>query len=487
VREVPPIRVSSANGRPVRERGELVLYWMIAHRRRGWSFALQRAAWWSERLDRPLVVVEALRCGYRWASDRLHRFVIEGMRDNRAAFARSPAHHLTYVEPEPGDGSGLLEALAERACVVVTDDWPSFFLPRMVAAAARRVPVALETVDGNGLLPMRAAPRRFERAVDFRRHLQRELPPHLLAFPARDPLRGLKRRPWRLPRTIARRWPLADIDALIAPGGLDALPIDHEVPPSTVRGGCVAGSKRLRDFITRDLPRFVRDARDVDRSPHSGLSPHLHFGHVGAHQVAAAVLAHEGWTPERLSTRADGRKDGWWGVSPAAEAFLDQLVTWRELGFNACHHDPRCADYLTLPAWARATLESHPGDETYPFARLEAAMTGDVVWDAAQRELRDEGSIHSYLRMLWGKRVLEWSPDPRTALRRLYALNDRWALDGRDPNSISGIMWTLGRYDHPWPPARPGFGTVRCMTSASTARKLRMRGYLGRHAAITAP
>jgi deoxyribodipyrimidine photo-lyase len=171
-------------------------------------------------------------------------------------------------------------------------------------------------------------------------------------------------------------------------------------------------------------------------------------------------------------------------MSAAAEAFLDQLVTWRELGFNACARDPGYALYESVPAWARATLEQHAADaraHLYSAAEFERAGTHDPLWNAAQRQLMREGRIHTYLRMLWGKKILEWSSSPREALDVMLDLNNKYALDGRDPNSYSGILWVLGKYDRPWGPARPVFGSVRYMSSENTARKLHVKGYLERY------
>ncbi|MGE3191670.1 MAG: deoxyribodipyrimidine photo-lyase, partial [Vicinamibacterales bacterium] len=153
---VPAIRIRALNDAPIRPDASHVLYWMIANRRAGWNFALERAADQARALGRPLIVLEALRAGHRWASRRFHQFVLDGMADNRRAFAARGVTYHAYFEPAPGAGAGLLEALAATAALVVTDDFPYFFLPRMTAAAARRLPVRLESVDANGLLPLRA-------------------------------------------------------------------------------------------------------------------------------------------------------------------------------------------------------------------------------------------------------------------------------------------------------------------------------------------
>ncbi|BDG07936.1 cryptochrome/DNA photolyase family protein [Anaeromyxobacter paludicola] len=481
----PDLRVRAANDRPVAPGGAYVLYWMIAARRPAFSHALDRAVALARELRKPLLVLEPLRAGYPWASDRLHRFVMDGMAANARAFARAGASYLPYLEPEPGAGKGLLEALAARAAAVVTDDWPAFFLPRMVAAAAARLPVRLEAVDGNGLLPMRAAPRLFLNAQGLRRFLQGHLAPHLRALPSPAPLEEDFPRRLALPDDVLRRWPPAS-GADLAPGGplLARLPIDHAVPPAPLQGGCEAGAAALASFVEDGLARYGGDRSRPDEEMGSGLSPYLHFGHVGAHQAFLAVAAREGWAETRLSWEVTGQRLGWWGLSEGAESFLDELVTWRELGFNMCHLRPDHLAYGSLPEWARATLAAHASDprpHRYGLAELEAAATHDPLWNAAQRELLGAGRIHSYLRMLWGKKILEWSPSPEEALRVMLHLNDRYALDGRDPNSATGIFWVLGRYDRPWAPERPIYGSIRYMSSERTLKKLGgLAGYLRR-------
>jgi deoxyribodipyrimidine photo-lyase len=435
-------------------------------------------------LGRPLLVLEALRVGSPWASDRLHAFVLPGMAENARALADAGIAAHTYVEPTAGAGRGLLQALAAHACVVVTDDFPSFFLPRMLDAASR-LPVRLEAVDSNGLLPMRAPSAVFLTAHAFRRFLQRELPAHLARGPSAVPLlrRGLAGA--RVPEAVARRWPAASAPLLRAdPAALASLPVDHEVPPVHPGGGGASGRAVLRSFAEVRLERYLeRSHPDAEAS--SGLSPWLHFGQVSAHEVFRAIARREDWSPARLGEQRRGSKQGYWGVSPQAEAFLDELVTWRELGFNMLSRRPEAAwAFDSLPPWALRTLEAHASDRrevVYDRHTLEEAETHDEIWNAAQTQLRREGRIHGYLRMLWGKKILEWSPTPREALAHMIALNDRWALDGRDPNSASGIFWCLGRYDRPWGPERPVFGAVRYMSSDNARRKLRMKEYLQRY------
>jgi deoxyribodipyrimidine photo-lyase len=474
--EVPRLRVRSPGDRAPRGNGEHVLYWMIAARRPGWNFGLQRAADWARELGKPLVVLEALRCDYPWASDRLHRFVIDGMRANAAAFAGRAAYHA-YVEPREGAGSGLLAALAERAAVVVTDEFPCFFLPRMVAAAASRIEARFEVVDSNGLLPLRVTDRDYPTASAFRRFLQRELPRHLEELPDADPLRGLPP-PVEVPAAVRERWP-SDL-----PRELAALPIDHEVAPAPTEGGPVAGGARLAEFLEHGLPRYAEERNQPELDVASRLSPYLHFGHVSAHQVFHALAEREGWHPGKLSDSTAGKRAGWWGMGEAAESFLDELVTWREVGYNMCWQRKDYDRYESLPGWAQTTLAEHaddPRDHLYSLEQFERAATHDELWNAAQSELLREGRIHNYLRMLWGKKILEWTRSPREALAVMVELNNKYALDGRNPNSYSGIFWVLGRYDRAWGPVRPVFGKIRFMSSANTARKVRVKEYVGRY------
>jgi deoxyribodipyrimidine photo-lyase len=475
-------RIRRVHDAPLSPDGRYVLYWMTAARRTRYSHALDHAVGWCRALGRPLLILEALRCDYRWATQRTHRFVIEGMRDNADRLRRAGIGYHPWVEPAAGTGRGLLEAMAADACLVVTDASPAFFLPRMLEAAAARLAVRVEAVDSVGLAPVMAAPRAFATALEFRRWFQKRFDGG--DPPAADPLADAAVLRGALAGgAVSARWPAADLDGLLAPGGLNALPIDGEVGSvDGTRGGETRAGRRLRLFLESALPRYASARNDPAAPASSSLSPYLHFGHISSWQVFAEVAASESWTPARLSRRTVGAREGWWGMSAAAESFLDQLVIWRELGYNTAALLPQHDRYASLPAWARATLADHEADTRpalYEREVMEHAQTEDALWNAAQRQLRSEGVIHGYLRMLWGKRVLTWTRSGENAFELLLELNNRWALDGRDPNSTGGVAWVLGRYDRPWP-ERPVFGRVRAMTSVSTARKLDVKPYLER-------
>jgi deoxyribodipyrimidine photo-lyase len=483
---VPEGRIRPCNEAGPRPSGDFVLYWMIANRRVRWNFGMQRAVGWAAEFGKPLVVLEHLPGGQRWDSDRLHRFALDGMADNARRLARRPVLYHPYVEPRKNSGAGLIESLARYACVIVTDDLPVKPWAAMVQDAADAGGVLVERVDSNGLLPMRAADRAFATAFSLRGFLQKNLRPHLDDFPKADPLARFEGPVLHaLPPAVAKKWPAASADLLSgAPDALAVLPIDHLVPVSPVPGGAVAAERRLAEFVAKDLGRYGADRNHPDEDATSRLSPYLHFGHISAHEVVHAVMKHEDWAPGRLGQETRGKRSGWWGMSESAEAFLDELVTWRELGYNMCSRYRSYDRYSSLPDWARETLEEHGGDEReylYSLPELEAAGTHDELWNAAQRELLRDGRLHNYLRMLWGKKILEWSESPRQALDVMIELNNRYALDGRNPNSYTGIFWTLGRYDRAWGPERTVFGKVRYMSSENTARKVHVKGYLERY------
>ena len=480
-----PARLYPLNDLPFRAERGTVLYWMTSARRLGFNFALERAVHHAVALHRPLIILEALRCGYEHANDRLHAFVMDGMAEHARALHAGPVSYYPYVEPMAGAGSGLLASLARDACVVVTDWYPAFFLPRMHAAAARQVDCRMEAVDGNGLLPVAAAGRAVPMAHGFRAHLQKNLRAQLRHWPVPDPLAALPPgAPAPIPPSTLARWPVATRMSL-SRRGLADLPIDHDVAPvAETAGGTAAGRTRLQHFVASGLARYAEHHHQPEQDATSRLSPWLHFGHLSVHEVFQAVMRHEKWTSRKLGTSARGARDGWWNVSASAESFLDQLITWRELAFNTCAFVPGYDRFETLPAWARRTLDQHradPREHVYSLEEFDAAGTHDPLWNAVQRQLTRQGWFHGYMRMLWAKKIVEWSATPDDALAVMAHLMNRYSLDGRDPNAWAGFSWVLGRYDRPWP-EREIFGQVRYMSSANTARKLRVKSYLQQYA-----
>ncbi|MCC9643993.1 deoxyribodipyrimidine photolyase [Rhodopirellula sp. JC740] len=477
---------------------------MIAQRRLHWNFALQHAVDRALEFEKPLLIFEPLRVRYQWASDRIHRFIIEGMRDNAAEAESLPVVYYPYVEPRPGKGSPLLHRLAEHACTVVTDEYPCFFLPHMIDAVKDKLPARLELIDSNGVLPLRAAEKTYTVAHSYRRFMQKNILPALEHLPLENPLEQqsdrpalpcpdgksmAKRREALIDKKILAKWPAADLDHLLDEDGLAEIPIDHSVPPAEkTPGGRVEACRRWNEFLDSKLSKYNDDRNHPDEHATTGLSPHLHFGHISAHEMVASLLEDQGWTADQTS-KPNGKNHDFWNVGENAEALLDQLLTWREIGFNWSFQNPDTYDSLeSLPDWAQKTLAETRDDErphVYTLEEFETANTHDELWNAAQTELVQTGEMHNYMRMLWGKKIFHWTETPEEALEIMIHLNNKYGLDGRDPNSYCGILWVLGRTDRAWGPKRPVFGSVRYMTSDSTRKKLKLSRYLKRFSQTT--
>jgi deoxyribodipyrimidine photo-lyase len=276
-----------------------------------------------------------------------------------------------------------------------------------------------------------------------------------------------------LPATALRAAPLAampdSLDLADVAAVVRGLGVDGGVPPVPGATGGSSRALRLLDaFVAERLPRYHLDRNDPGQRGQSGLGPYLHFGHISPLQVALAV---------RAASAGAGR-----AAREGAAAFLEELIVRRELSVNFVHYHARYDRFECLPAWCRATLEQHADDRrpyVYTEAQLDAARTHDPYWNAAQTEMVRTGGMHGYMRMYWGKKILEWTPRPADAFAIALRLNNRYQLDGRDPNSFAGVAWCFGKHDRPWG-GRPVFGTVRSMNAAGLARKFDVEAYVRR-------
>lgn len=487
----PRERIVWTNGQKPRPEGAAIIYWMTAFRRLEWNFALDRAIAWAGLLRKPLVIVETWSPFFPWSSVRQLSFVVDGMKEKAATLAAGPISYWPLIERKETELVDIFRRLGRLAACVVTDFYPLRPWKKQLFDVAAVVPVLLEAVDSNGFVPLAAADRTFARAFDFRRFWQRRFRDFYSVQPAESPLRYYSaggELPAELKLALSRL--AARTEDLLKDRRLwTKLPLACDVPAVDLVGGTAAGRQRLEQFILRHLATYSRDRNHPDLQATSGLSPYLHFGFISPQEVFAAVARAEKWTPDRPTRKAGGQV-GFFGMGEGAEVFLDQLLTWREIGFNFAY---RCENYDafdSLPPWAQETLREHARDPrpyVYTKETLEAAATADHLWNAAQNELRRCGVLHNYMRMLWGKKILEWMADPEDALATMIDLNNKYGLDAEDPNSYSGIFWILGRYDRPWGPERPIFGKVRYMSTEAAARKLKLKAYVARFAGQSAP
>jgi deoxyribodipyrimidine photo-lyase len=404
-------------------------------------------------VGRPLVTVFCLAPSFLGATVRQYDFMLRGLEET-ARLLEERQIPVRLLEGEAGEEIPLFVERV-KAHSLVTDFDPLRIKRRWRKEVATRIGVAFDEVDAHNIIPCRvASPKQEFAARTFRPRVRSLLPEYLEKYP---PLRRHPHR-WRGGGSLPD-WKRAR----------SALALDVRVPPVTgVAAGPEEGMKALRRFLRTKLAQYGEARNDPARDGQSGLSPWLHFGQLSPQRVAFEVSA------------SDAPRE-------AREAFLEELVVRRELADNFCWHQEAYDSVEGFPGWAQKTLHQHrrdPRPRLYGLADLEAGRTDDPLWNAAQREMVFTGRMHGYLRMYWGKKILGWTKSPEEALARSVELNDRYQLDGRDPNGYAGIAWCIGGvHDRPWPP-RPVFGTVRSMTFEGCRRKFDINGYITRVEAL---
>jgi deoxyribodipyrimidine photo-lyase len=458
VRDQLAQRLARINETRLVPEGDFVLYLMQTTQRIHENWALRYATIEADRLNRPLLIVHELDCDYEHASDRMHTFALQGIRDI-ARDADAMGYTFRFLlRRTRGAGRRTVERLATRACLLVTDAFPTGGEAQRAARLAAAAPCRVVAVDSVGVIPAAMLPREEYAARTIRPKLAKLRDIALEAVVDRPPRREF---PAALLSSLAiESVNVEQLDIASAVAGCD---IDHSVPKASIDGGTRAGRARLGRFIATGLQNYsTRRGDPADPDGSSRLSAYLRYGHLSAAEVAREVLQHG---PPREST-----------------AFLDEMITWRELSLNFCIHNPAHASLEALPAWVHRSMADHEGDPRYATnsrAQLADALTDEPLWNAGQRELLETGQMHNAVRMLWGKSVILWTDTYAEALSSLIWLNDRYALDGRDPNSYSNILWCFGKFDRPFA-TRPVWGTIRPMSLTRARGKFDVDAYVSR-------
>ena len=340
-----------------------------------------------------------------------------------------------------------------KASLVVGDENPLREPNRWRELAAKKLSAPLWTVDADVLVPSKLLEKEQYAARIIRPRLKLRLKQFLTA-----PANPRAKVEWEKPRGLRTLPDDGSFDLTEDWKGLDR----SVAPVDSFRGGTGEALRLLHDFVTHKLTHYPERHGKPELEGTSRLSPYLHFGHIGPHTVALAV--------ERSKAPRAAKDD-----------FLDQLITWRELSINFVHFNPLYDSIESAPGWAHRTLGKHAGDKrpvVYSRQQLERAETHDELWNAAQRQMLHAGWMHNYMRMYWAKKILEWSPSPAVAYQTAVYLNDKYFLDGRDPNGYAGIAWSIaGKFDRPWF-ERPIFGTVRYMSGNAAAKKFDADQYI---------
>jgi deoxyribodipyrimidine photo-lyase len=452
------------NGRRVRtlkagpERPGPVFYWMSRDQRTRDNWALLHAQGLAVRRGAPLGVVFCLVPRFLNASIRQYGFMLGGLREVEGDLSGKGIPFFLLAGYPEGEVPAFLRK--QKAGALVTDFCPIREKVRWKEKVAREIEIPFYEVDAHNIVPCWIASNKQEYAArTFRPKVRKALGEFLENFPP------LKRHliPWK-GKVVKADWESA----------LRCLEVDRAVPEiGWLRPGEGRARRALGDFLKNRLPSYGTMRNDPSRHGQSGLSPYLHFGQLSPQRVALEVME-AGFPPT-----------GPYGAYRSSrEAFLEELIVRRELSDNFCFHNPGYDRFEGLPAWARKTLGEHRRDRRehiYGREEFEGANTHDELWNAAQLEMAKRGKMHGYMRMYWAKKMLEWSGSPEEALETAIYLNDRYELDGRDPNGYAGIAWSMGGvHDRAWK-ERPVFGKVRYMSERGLRAKFNTDAYV-RHA-----
>jgi deoxyribodipyrimidine photo-lyase len=437
-----------------RKEGKCVVYWMQRAMRIVDNPALDIAIEAANLLALPVVIYFQVIPNYPNANLRHYHFLQQALRDVAEDAA---ARDLTFiVRRSPSKIETFLDEVG--AALLIGDENPCREPERWRTVLAKKLRLPYWTIDADVVVPSRVFNRSFVLLHHFRPHLKAELPKFLVAPTSTEPLHAFK------PRKALAAISLADdITASFTK-------LDRSIGSvDSFTGGTHSALARLKEFVTHELANYEETRNHPETNGTSRLSPYLHYGNIGpltiAHAINKAVAAGK-------------------ASSAPADRYLEQLIGWRELAILFVRHEPNYDNWDCAAPWARKTLIEHAGDprpHRYSLKQLERAETADDLWNAAQRQMVSTGWMHNYMRMYWAKKILEWAPDPARAFDWAVLLNDRYQLDGRDPNGYAGIAWAIvGKLDRPWF-NRPIFGLVRPMTGASISRKFDAQAYIRQH------
>ncbi|CAN5913933.1 deoxyribodipyrimidine photo-lyase [soil metagenome] len=444
----PRVRVLLA-GAPDPE-AQCVIYWMQRSQRGRDNPALNLAIELGNTLRRPVLAVFGLTADYPGAQRRHYRFLLDAMPEIRDDLKARNVEFVLRIGSPPD--VVLTIARECRPAVVVGDENPIRVGQTWRDRVARELTVPFFCVDADVVVPTSLFPKQEYAARTSRPKIQRVWNEYLKPIP--DPVAEV-----RWPRTRLPKGEAIDPEAL-----LKSLKIGGVGEVKNYKGGTAEALRRLDRFVKDRLPRYASDRNEPTPYNTSELSAHLHFGQISPLTIALAVQASDA-SPENI------------------DAYLEELIVRRELAINFVARNPNYDRLAGCPDWALKTLARHASDRRphlYKAQQLEAAETQDPIWNASQKEMLLTGRMHNYLRMYWVKKILEWTPDAETAFQIAIDLNDRYEMDGRDPNGYAGVAWAIGgKHDRPWP-ERPIFGTVRFMSYDGIRKKIDSAAYIRR-------
>jgi deoxyribodipyrimidine photo-lyase len=431
--------------------GRCVIYWMQRAQRGLDNPALNIAINAANELKKPLAVFFGLHPRYPNANLRHYAFLVAGLAETKQ---RVEARGAAFIF-RPFPHHDLIKFCNEaKPCLVIGDENPMREPKGWRQSAAQKLNAPFWTVDADVIVPTKFFEKEEYAARTIRPKIHKLLPAFL--EPLENPAARFKWHDAELPASQP-----VDEQRVLAELSFDRTtqPVKH------FKGGTSAGLNLLNKFVRDGLNGYDTDRNKPHLPGTSAMSAYLHFGQLGPHTIALAV------------------RDAV-GHQPAKDAYLEEMIVRREVAINYVARNPNYDKLAGCHEWARKTLREH-GNDKRPYlcteAQFENAETYDDLWNAAQKEMVVTGRMHGYLRMYWAKKILEWTRTPEEAFDIAVRLNDRYELDGRDPNGYTGIAWAIGgKHDRPWAPARPIFGMIRYMAYSGCARKFDVKAYIRR-------
>ena len=445
---VNPARIQVLNQKSFAD-GKFVLYWMQQSQRADENHALEYAIELANHLKQPLLAVFGLMADYPEANQRHYTFMLQGLRETQAALEKRGVKLVIRL----GDPADVALKDGKKASVIVCDRGYLRHQKEWREAVAHESGCRVVQVESDAVVPVDTVSGKAEYAArTIRPKIHRHLP---------DFLTGI--RPVTL-RTSSLKLPFRSVSLERIEPVMEKLSIDGAVGPvSTLyRGGTAVAKKRFAGFLRNGLPHYDRHSNQPQTDDVSHMSMYLHFGQI---------------SPLYLALQVEKAKKA--GKDNQA-SYLEELIVRRELAINFVHQTPDYDRFTCIPRWARQTLSEHQSDKRdhlYTRRQLENAATHDPYWNAAMEEMKHTGFMHNYMRMYWGKKILEWSKTPKKAFETTLAINNKYFIDGRDPNSYTGVAWNYGLHDRAWA-ERPIFGKVRYMAASGLERKCDIQAYV---------
>ncbi len=445
---IEPERIQQLNERNV-QRGDYVLYWMQQSQRAEYNHALEYAIQRANDLGQPCLAAFGLMDSYPEANLRHYSFMLEGLKETRETLAERGILLLVRF----GNPFDIAMDLGRKASLIVCDRGYLRHQKAWREKVAEQAPCLVMQVESDITVPVEVVSNKAEYAArTIRPKIQRHMDSYLKE-PAPTPL-----------QKGSLGMPLDGVDLNDLPKILAQLEIDRTVSPVSPHfpGGAGAARRFFQEFLEHRFSRYAAHHNQPQTDDVSHMSPYLHFGQI---------------SPLYLALRARNAPNT---SDESREAFLEELLVRRELAINFVHYNPDYDAFSGLPEWARQTLLDHAGDKRehlYTQSQLEGAATHDEYWNAAMEEMKITGYMHNSMRMYWGKKILEWSRTPEEAFLTALTLNNKYFLDGRDPNSYAGVAWILGLHDRPWK-ERPIYGKIRYMSASGLERKCDIRAYV---------